>query len=266
MKSKNNNQDLEDASLEDASLEVAGLEVAGLEVAGLEVAGLEVAGLEVAGLDDAGLDDAGLDDAGLENAGLDDAGLEDAGLEDASASLDDAGLEGAKGVKDAKEEKKAFTLNNTNAITLINFYKIFKDLLMDLNSSFNDKVGSIIANNTDYQLIIYYCLANYKENMNADEYINSISLDSIYINFMTSLNNVYEYCKHTFAVRSIDILYQNEDIFLNKGNVKNNTNNAICTMFLPDIEFSDLYYDDTSSQTKQTLWKYLQLLLFNIIY
>jgi hypothetical protein len=36
-------------------------------------------------------------------------------------------------------------------------------------------------------------------------------------------------------------------------------------MFLPDIEFSELYYDDTSDQTKQTLWKYLQLILFNII-
>ena len=227
MKSKNNKQDLEGASLEVASLEDASLEGLSLEGVGLE-----------------GL---GLDGLGLDGLGLDGLGLEDAGLED------------------AKEEKKAFTLNNTNAITLINFYKIFKDLLMDLNSSFNDKVGSVIANNKDYQLIIYYCLPNYKENMNADEYINSISLDSIDINFMTSLNNVYEYCKHTFAVRSIDILYQNEDIFLNKGNVKNNTNDAICTMFLPDIEFSDLYYDDTSSQTKQTLWKYLQLLLFNII-
>jgi hypothetical protein len=169
--------------------------------------------------------------------------------------------------EDTKEDKTTFTLNNVNAITLINFYKIFKDLLIDLNNSFNDKVGSLIENNKDYQLIINYSLPHYKENMNADEYINSISLDSIDINFMMSLNNVYEYCKHTFAVRSIDILYQNEDIFLNKGNVKNSNSNdnAICTMFLPDIEFSDLYYDDTSSQTKQTLWKYLQLLLFNII-
>jgi hypothetical protein len=169
--------------------------------------------------------------------------------------------------EDTKEDKTTFTLNNVNAITLINFYKIFKDLLIDLNNSFNDKVGSLIENNKDYQLIINYSLPHYKENMNADEYINSISLNSIDINFMMSLNNVYEYCKHTFAVRSIDILYQNEDIFLNKGNVKNSNSNdnAICTMFLPDIEFSDLYYDDTSSQTKQTLWKYLQLLLFNII-
>jgi len=167
------------------------------------------------------------------------------------------------GLKDAK----VFTLNNITAITLINFYKIFKDLLNDLNTSFSDKVGPLIENNKDYQLIINYNLPHYKENMNADEYINSINLDTIDINFMMSLNNVYEYCKHTFAVRSIDILYQNEDIFLNKDNVKNSNRDdtVICTMFLPDIDFADLYYDDTSSQTKQTIWKYLQLLLFNII-
>ena len=167
-------------------------------------------------------------------------------------------------IKD-KDKNLNFTLTNDNAIILINFYKIFKDLIMDLKTTFNDKVGWHIENNKDYQHIINYCLPNYSEAMNADEYVNSIQLSAISIDFMTSLNNVYEYCKHTFAVRSIDILYQNEDIFLNKPNVKGVNNNAINTMFLPDIEFSDLYYDDTSAQTKQTLWKYLQLILFNII-
>ena len=103
--------------------------------------------------------------------------------------------------------------------------------------------------------------------MNADEYVNSVELTSLSSDFMGSINNIYEYCKRTFAVRSIDILYQNEDIFLNKPNVKGNEENPqmINTMFLPDIEFSNLYYDDTSDKTKQTLWKYLQLILFNII-
>ena len=158
-------------------------------------------------------------------------------------------------------------LDNNKAITLINFYKIFKDLIIDLNNSFKDKIGLTIQNNKDYQNIINYCLPNYKDNMNADEYINSLELSSISVDFMESTNNVYEYCKRTFAVRSIDILYQNEDIFLNKSNVKVNDENSptINTMFLPDIEFSELYYDDTSEQTKQTLWKYLQLILFNII-
>ena len=158
-------------------------------------------------------------------------------------------------------------LDNNKAITLINFYKIFKDLIIDLNTSFKDKIGFAVQNNKDYQTIINYCLPNYKDNMNADEYVNSLELNSLNIDFMESINNVYEYCKRTFAVRSIDILYQNEDIFLNKSNVKVNEENPqiINTMFLPDIEFSDLYYDDTSDKTKQTLWKYLQLILFNII-
>jgi len=157
--------------------------------------------------------------------------------------------------------------NSTKAITLINFYKIFKDLIIDLNNSFKDKIGIVIQHNKDYQNIINYSLPNYKENMNADEYINSLDLTCLSVEFMESINNVYEYCKRTFAIRSIDILYQNEDIFLNKSNVKVNEENpqVINTMFLPDIEFSELYYDDTSDQTKQTLWKYLQLILFNII-
>ena len=158
-------------------------------------------------------------------------------------------------------------LDNNKAITLINFYKIFKDLIMDLQNSFKDKIGYAVQNNKDYQNIINYCLPNYKDAMNADEYVNSLELSSLSIDFMESINTVYEYCKRTFAVRSIDILYQNEDIFLNKPNVKVNDENpqTINTMFLPDIEFSELYYDDTSDKTKQTLWKYLQLILFNII-
>jgi hypothetical protein len=160
-----------------------------------------------------------------------------------------------------------FLLDSNKVITLINFYKIFKDLIIDLNNSFKDKIGLIIQNNKDYQNIINYCLPNYKENINADEYVNSLDLTCLSVEFMESINNVYEYCKRTFAVRSIDILYQNEDIFLNKSNIKVSEENPqiINTMFLPDIEFSELYYDDTSDQTKQTLWKYLQLILFNII-
>ena len=158
-------------------------------------------------------------------------------------------------------------LDTNKAIILINFYKIFKDLIIDLNNCFKDKIGLIIQSNKDYQTIIHYCLPDYKDNMNADEYVNSVELASLSSDFMGSINNIYEYCKRTFAVRSIDILYQNEDIFLNKPNVKVNEENPqiINTMFLPDIEFSNLYYDDTSDKTKQTLWKYLQLILFNII-
>ena len=132
---------------------------------------------------------------------------------------------------------RELVLDSNKAIILINFYKIFKDLIIDLNTSFTDKIGVIIKNNKDYQNIINYSLPNYKDTMNADEYVNSLELTSISVEFMESINNIYEYCKRTFAVRSIDILYQNEDIFLNKSNVKVNEENpqSINTMLLPDI-------------------------------
>jgi hypothetical protein len=156
------------------------------------------------------------------------------------------------------------TISNNDAITLLNFYKIIKDLINDLYTSFGDKISAKIANNCDYQIIINYKLPNYNDDINVDEYVNSIDLSTVAPEFFNSLNTIYEYCKGTFALRSIDILYQNEDIFLNKSNVEN-SDTLINTVFLPDIDFADLYYDDTSSKTKQTLWKYLQVILFNII-
>ena len=155
-------------------------------------------------------------------------------------------------------------ISNNDAITLLNFYKIIKDLINDLYTSFGDKISAKIANNCDYQTIINYKLPNYNDDINVDEYVNSIDLTTIAPEFFNSLNIIYEYCKGTFALRSIDILYQNEDIFLNKSKAQTG-DTLINTVFLPDIDFADLYYDDTSTKTKQTLWKYLQVILFNII-
>ena len=36
-------------------------------------------------------------------------------------------------------------------------------------------------------------------------------------------------------------------------------------MNLPGFNFSKLWIDDVSDNTKDTIWKYLQLILFNII-
>ena len=113
-------------------------------------------------------------------------------------------------------------ITNNHAITLLNFYKIIKDLLVDLNTSFGDKISDIIANNSDYQTIINYKLPYYGDNINIDEYVSTIDINIINKEFFESLNTIYIYCRETFALRSIDILYQNEDIFLNKSNVKKN--------------------------------------------
>ena len=71
-----------------------------------------------------------------------------------------------------------------------------------------------------------------------------------------ALDRVYEYCKKVFPERFFDILYQNSDIFQNETN----------TVFLPDLDFKLLMNDEgISESTKDTIWKYLQLILLSVI-
>lgn len=71
-----------------------------------------------------------------------------------------------------------------------------------------------------------------------------------------SFTNVYTYCKQVFPERFFDILYQNADIF---------TDDNINTCFLPGIDFKQLWICDITDMTRETIWKYLQLLLFSIV-
>jgi hypothetical protein len=69
---------------------------------------------------------------------------------------------------------------------------------------------------------------------------------------------LYDHCMVTFPERFFDIMYQNVEIF----DIGNETN----TMFLPGVSFKMLFNcDGVSDNTKKTIWKYLQLLLFNTI-
>ena len=142
------------------------------------------------------------------------------------------------------------TTNNTNSninklSNILEFSKIIKDLLNDLINTFPDKTKSIIESNKDFVKIINYDLHD------------SVDLNNIDTEFVVSSENIFKYCISLFPERFFDILYQNDEIFLQSSEV--NTN------FLPNIDFKDIYYDTTSEQTKETLWKYLQLILFTII-
>ena len=69
---------------------------------------------------------------------------------------------------------------------------------------------------------------------------------------------LFEYCITVFPERFFDIMYQNAEIF----DLKNETN----VKFFPDVNFKVLYNcEGVSENTKKTIWKYLQLLLFNVI-
>ena len=69
-----------------------------------------------------------------------------------------------------------------------------------------------------------------------------------------SLKYVYIYCKTMYPVRFFDILYQNNTLF-EKDDAE----------LLPGIKFKQLWSENISDKTRETIWKYLQLVLFTVV-
>ena len=68
---------------------------------------------------------------------------------------------------------------------------------------------------------------------------------------------IFEFCQKKFPPRFFDILYQNEEIFKEDADYD--------TEFLPHIHFKNLWNCEITDKTRETIWKYLQLILFSII-
>ena len=67
---------------------------------------------------------------------------------------------------------------------------------------------------------------------------------------------LYEYCLTMYPERFFDILYQNEEVIASDSNM----------MFLPNVDFRMLLTaPGISENTKQAIWKYLQLILITIM-
>jgi len=99
----------------------------------------------------------------------------------------------------------------------------------------------------------------------------SLFLDSNGVNISTSESDtqkvvqiLYEYCSKVYPERFFDILYKNDKIF--DKNVSASENVNVNTYFLPNIDFSVLWNTEgISNTTRETIWKYLQLILVTII-
>lgn len=68
---------------------------------------------------------------------------------------------------------------------------------------------------------------------------------------------LFKFCQKKYPPHFFEILYQNNDIF--------NDDSEIDTEFLPHIHFKNLWNFDISDKTRETIWKYLQLILFSIV-
>jgi hypothetical protein len=71
-----------------------------------------------------------------------------------------------------------------------------------------------------------------------------------------SLKEIYEHCKSVYPEKFFDILYQNPDVFTAENS---------STEFLPGIDFGKLWKENISDATRETIWKYLQLILFTVV-
>ena len=124
------------------------------------------------------------------------------------------------------------------------FPKIIKDFVGDIKITFpefNDLIGKWWKDESFFAYI------------EDPEERNKVFCESEkkYIRFL------FEFCQKKFPARFFEILYQNEDMF--------KEDSTIDTEFLPHIHFKTLWKLDISQKTRETIWKYLQLILFCII-
>lgn len=114
------------------------------------------------------------------------------------------------------------------------FVKIIKDFVRDIQLTF-----------PEYEPLIQKWLKMTTDESNENELDKSCALF------------LFSFCKKKYAPRFFDILYQNGDIFKEDSDID--------TEFLPYIHFKNLWNCDISDKTRDTIWKYLQLILFSVV-
>jgi len=110
------------------------------------------------------------------------------------------------------------------------FTKIYREFIADTLSTFPEYKETVQNN----------------ENLMVFLDITSNTYDTSYI---------LQHCKTQFLPHFFNIMYQNDEIFNNEG-----------LEFIPGIDFSVLWKDTTiTDKTRQVIWKYLQLILFQLV-
>jgi len=131
-----------------------------------------------------------------------------------------------------------------NATPPEEFEKVIKDFIKDIKVTFPEY--SVFINKWWKEEVNFHHIE--------DEQERKIALEKAQKN---SIHFIFKYCMKKFPPRFFDILYQNNDIFKEDAEVD--------TEFLPQIHFKNLWECDISEKTRETIWKYLQLIMFSIV-
>ena len=126
----------------------------------------------------------------------------------------------------------------------VEFSKVIKDFVNDIRVTF-----------PEYSPIINKW---WKENSTFD-YIDEEEdkFKAIQESERKSIELLFSFCQKKYPQHFFEILYQNDEIYKEGSTVD--------TEFLPHIHFKDLWEFDITEKTRETIWKYLQLILFSII-
>lgn len=123
------------------------------------------------------------------------------------------------------------------------FYKIIDDFISDIKLTF-----------PEYDAIIqrWWKLKDFSHITDDTEREQHIATDK-----KKRCYFVFRHCIKIIPERFFDILYKNNDIY--------DEANEVSTEFLPGVVFKHLWSCDISDNTRETIWKYLQLILFSVI-
>jgi hypothetical protein len=124
------------------------------------------------------------------------------------------------------------------------FKKVIKDFVLDIKNTF-----------PEFQPLINKWWKDEKDFLYID---NQVERQQMLLDSQNKSSEfLFEFCNKKFPPRFFDILYQNNDIF--------KEDSEIDTEFLPHIHFKNLWSFEISEKTRETIWKYLQLILFSIV-
>ena len=124
------------------------------------------------------------------------------------------------------------------------FSKVIKDFVRDIKSTFPE-VSPLI--NKWWKDKSTFC------NIENEEEREKAHLEAE----TKSIKFLFKFCQKKFPPRFFEILYQNDEMF--KEDSESDTE------FLPHIHFKNLWQFDISQKTRDTIWKYLQLIMFSIV-
>lgn len=154
------------------------------------------------------------------------------------------GKSGNKSKQSADQNQKPVTINDISA----EFQTIILDFLRDIDCSF-----------PEYREVLEKYLG-YSHEMKPMP-------DELYI-------ELYTHCRAVYPVRFFDILYKNETLFAAASpspaaadaDADVVVSETAPMEFLPGVDFREIWAtEDITSNTKDIIWKYLQLILFSIV-